>query len=127
MRAYTFNLFHLSSIQQGIQAGHAVDELTPKYILKKSKHRDAVANFLKNHKTYIVLNGGTGQKMLSILRHLKRKDNPFPWAVFKEPDAYNIITSIAILLPEKLYSDELVGSEWESEFLKIKNSCPLAK
>lgn len=128
MRVYTFNLFHLSSIQQGIQAGHAADELTVKYVLKNTKHKKAVSNWLKNHKTIILLNGGTSQKMESILELLNRKDNPFPFAEFKEPDMYNCMTSIAVLLPEKLYSGEIVGySDWEAEFLKVKNSCPLAK
>lgn len=122
MRLYCFTNGWLSSLQNGIQSLHSLAELMIKY--PKSKD---VKDWAKYHKTVIILNGGDSDKMYNILEMMKRNDNPFPWASFNEPSIENALTSIAILLPENLYADELVGSRWESEFLKLKNSCPLAK
>ena len=123
MRMYQFVLTFLKPIQYGIQGGHSVVELMAKY----PKNKD-VREFALKHKTFIVLDGGTYPQMAELLKHISHKSNPYPWAEFREPDMSEtpVLTSIAILLPEKLYSDELVSSEWESRFLKLKGQCRLA-
>ena len=128
MRVYCFNLGILSDKQHGIQSGHAAAKLIRKYqsLPARSKKRKAVEEWADDHVTIIVLNIGTSDNLMELHKHLSLPENPFPWEEFREPDYYNNITSIAVLLPEKLYKDAVIGSEWESKFVKLKEPCRLA-
>ena len=54
LRMYGFTMYNLSEIQKGIQFGHTVVE----YGLKHFKDKD-YQDWANNHKTFIILNGGT--------------------------------------------------------------------
>lgn len=139
MRLYFFNVFHLSPIQQGIQAGHAAVELMLKYPLTDADDLDSpnfnpatlsgdVHDWANVHKTFILLNGGTSNRMATIKGMLESPDNPFAWAEFREPDLENVLTSLCVLLPERMYNGQIsYESLWEVEFTRLRESCPLAR
>ncbi len=120
MRVYTFSHFMLSSIQQGIQAGHAITELFNKYsrydlddllfhTTKSQKLNAECAGMLyewsENHKTHIALNGGNSLGLANLVEEFLDKDNDYPWVTFNEDEDSldSLMTSIAIVLPEKIY------------------------
>jgi hypothetical protein len=95
---YFFVMGNLSGRQQGIQAGHAALEYVDKY--PDSITRD----FIKNHKTFIVLDGGTSSTMLDRMAELE--DLKIDYAEFREPDLNNSVSAIAFLVNEADYNDE---------------------
>lgn len=109
LRLYTFTNFYLSSIQQGIQSGHAAVELFVKYQITKGwKNGEAqmLNEWAANHKTMICLNGGDLQGVMDIAHFFDSPvENPFPWAPFYEDSRSlgNIMTSVAIILPANIY------------------------
>lgn len=134
MRAYFFGNMYLSSIQQGIQAGHVIGEMAVQY----DKDGD-FGTWAEFHKTMILLNGGYASNLESIAEHFSSSDNPFEWGVFRESEeALNsAITSVGIILPENIYSNAsylrtggamALNSipNWEIKLYDILNSCRLA-
>lgn len=113
MRVYTFTHFMLSTMAQGIQAGHAKDELVNKYIYGKSEQRAPemsmnIGNMLQdwsvNYKTHIALNGGETPDLHELIDFLDDGNCPYPWAFFEEDDSLGgLVTSIALVLPDKIY------------------------
>lgn len=104
MRAYFFGNMYLSSIQQGIQAAHVVGD-----IFVKCQGTVQMLNALEwaeNHKTMILLNAGYADEILSLEQLFSSKDNPYPYAMFREEEASlnNAPTSIGIILPERIYN-----------------------
>lgn len=109
MRAYYFGNMYLSSIQQGIQAAHVTHEL-----FLKHKH-DNLANgnyvttklwdWAKNHKTMILLNGGYSAALRELIALFDSPENDYPWTYFCEEEASlnGALTSVGIVLPEKIY------------------------
>src|SRR5271167_740197 len=84
LRLYSFVNFYLSSIQQGIQTGHAAVDLVRKYADRNRYNSDItpenvemVANWADNHKTFIVLNGGDLKSMCTLLVTLEKCGFPF--------------------------------------------------
>ena len=62
LRCYTFTDFMYSSIQQGIQSGHAAVELFNKYLIEEgwqNGYAEVVQDWAANYKTMVCLNGGT--------------------------------------------------------------------
>lgn len=97
MRMYFFVMGNLSGRQQGIQAGHAALE----YVLK---YPDGVTReFIHDHKTFIVLDGGTSGTMLERMAELE--DLKIDYAEFREPDLNNSVSAIAFLVDEEDYDD----------------------
>jgi len=109
---YFLVMYNLSPIQKGIQAGHAALEYAEKF-----GSTNEYQEFIKNHKTFIVLDGGASGNMVS---HTKILDSYcIPYAHFIEPDLNNAISSIAVLAKECDYapgSTTVLG-----EFLKQFN------
>jgi len=99
---------YLSSIQVGIQSAHAQMEMFVKYneTCEDKKARDDLYYWANDHKTMICLNAGFNSEMLSLEEFLKSKDNPYPWAAFRESEEAmgGMLTNIAIVLPEEIYS-----------------------
>lgn len=100
----------LSGICQGIQAGHAALEYAhahkddPRYI-----------DFVENHKTFIVLNGGSDKELAEHKIILERLGIQF--ASFNEPDLNDCLTAIAFLMDECDYADpESLIREWLQGF-----------
>jgi hypothetical protein len=120
MRCVTFNLFHLSSIQQGIQGGHAANAVRNKY-----PRRSDVKTWAHRDLTIIHKNGGDCHGLQEIVDLFKRRDNKFAWAEFREPDMENCRTSVAIVLPERISRGE-VKTEFEEQLRILLKSTKLA-
>jgi hypothetical protein len=124
MRAYFFGNFYLSSIQQGIQAGHCLGQMVVEYgckpngadtmgFVQRTEHyaeqATALATFLTKHKTFILLNGGAQTDLQELYMIIKRgeldEQHQFPYAYFnEEKDALNeSITCVGIVLPKRIY------------------------
>lgn len=104
MRAYFFGNLYLSSIQQGIQAAHAVVDMFVKYKSPCVQY-DILLEWAANHKTMILLNGGYTQEIHNLITFFSEKDNPLPWAPFHESrEALDgALTTVGIILPEEFY------------------------
>lgn len=104
MRFYSFTNFYLSSIQQGIQPGHACVELFLKY-KGDSKQHDILYDWAENHKTFMCMNGGNNASLEDLHSFVEDVNNPYPYAVFYEDEQSlnGVMTSIGMVLPEKIY------------------------
>jgi|688.fasta_scaffold330350_3 hypothetical protein len=102
MRAYFLTNMYLSSIQHGIQSLHALQEINNKY----GTTNELLVDWAENHKTAIVLNGGTSEQMANIVNLLNNETNEYPWAIFNEPSIDNALTSIGIIVPDTIYGRE---------------------
>lgn len=156
LRCYAFVNFYLSSIQQGIQHGHAAVDLVRKYRadgqLFHTLQAEMVAEWADNHKTFITLNGGNFEGIVHSLDVLDKVD--FPYCTFHEDHASlcGLMTCVAVVLPEGIFNARWVetyaGGHWRSEFnrpdgsrvthmfddtepeaqlIKHLRSCPLAR
>lgn len=111
MRAYFFNNMYLSSIQQGIQAAHAVTELAVKYQRCGDGFTPAGTmfyNWAENHKTMILLNGGYASNLQDLYDFIHAglvNEKSYPYAKFHESeDAMGgMLTSVGVVLPAKIY------------------------
>lgn len=100
LRCYTWTIFQLSPIQQGIQSGHAAVELFVKY-----NENQLVDDWARNNKTMVCLNGGDVSSLRDFIEFLSMEENPYPWATFTESEDFlaGITTSVAIILPKRFY------------------------
>lgn len=122
MLMVTFNIFHFSSIQQGIQGGHAANAVRNKYPRRKDVKRWAHKDLTIIHK-----NGGNSQGLADIVKLFSQRDNPYAWEDFREPDAENIRTSVAICVPEHVYEGKSPSSAFEEKLVALIKRCPLAR
>lgn len=113
-RAYSLNNMYLSGIHAGNQSAHSHDEVTLKYLISSIEKNNfdclktnIVMEYIKNHKTMIVLNGGMHGDLLNTLSFLKENEGnlAYPFAEFHESEyALNgALTNITIILPDKIY------------------------
>lgn len=146
-RCYTFTHFMLSSIQQGIQSGHAAMELVNKYydpevVYEQDEYNfETVLNWIKDDKTIVCLNGGNTESLFELESFFNTYKNPFPWVSFREDESSmeGILTSIAIILPDRIYNTDLEElysmasfvpgqfTEYEWELLNRVKSMSLAR
>lgn len=110
MRAYFFGNMYLSSIQQGIQAAHAVADMFVKYD-KVKRHGHSCQNSMlyewaDRHKTMILLNAGYGQEIHNLITFFSEDGNVFPWCPFRESREAldSALTTVGIVLPEEIYN-----------------------
>lgn len=105
MRAYFFGNMYLSSIQQGIQAAHVISDMFVKYAYD-AVEAETVREWATDHKTMILLNGGYSETLRELKRFFDIDENPYPWCAFNEgEDALDgALTSVGIILPEKIYN-----------------------
>lgn len=102
MRLYSICNMYLSSIQNGIQTQHSTVRLFRKYQLQNNvKMLSEIYDWSDNHETTIVLNGGMTEHMDALI--LLIEASGLPWAPFYEPGIGNAMTSISVVIPEKLY------------------------
>ena len=130
MRFYAMGNSYLSSIQQGIQAFHVLGEM----VANRGAEIAMVDEWLHNHKTLVCLNGGNNAKLLTMYEFLSTSDNKYPWAYFNEDEESmgGMMTSIGIIVPEKIYKanlDEPDGSltPWEFELATMLRRMPTAR
>lgn len=115
LRLYCFVNFYLSSIQQGIQTGHAAVDLVRKYTASgnplnsqiTAEKREMVENWADNWKTFIVLNGGSAEGIRNASAIIAGCGD-FPWAKFSEDyqSLDGLQTCIAVILPESIFACE---------------------
>jgi len=77
MRAYFLNNMYLSSIQNGIQAAHAIHTMMVKYDRAASPQ---LWDWAENHQTMIVLSGGMTEHLETALPYVEASG--LPWATF---------------------------------------------
>lgn len=116
-RLYCFNNMYLSGIQNGIQAAHAAVDLVSKYIDPLNNWSNLTTNIVGQwtyDKTMIVLSAGDSEVMEQIYNHMilqditgEGNDEQYPWAAFREDGMDGLLTSIAVVLPKKMYDPEL--------------------
>lgn len=129
-RLYFFVPYNLSPIQQAIQAGHAALEYAHKF-----KDDEQFVDFVKNWKTWIILDGGTtNNKVDNELNHYKGTLNQLETEIIKfnfahrneenfediksshfhEPDLNNALTAVCFIADERVfnYDDYPDFSDW---------------
>jgi len=105
MRAYFFVNKYLSSIQQGIQALHCTHELFVKYnhqVFSNSEEKKMLFDWAENHKTVIILNGGTNEDLITINNLIVNLR--IPNTNFHEEALGNTLTCVGCIVPEYYYS-----------------------
>ena len=113
-KAYFFVPYNISTAQMGIQAGHALG----RYALKYGRHDpdNIVWDFLENHETWIVLDGGTTNEdrdfegiaagtMNQIGDQLLENDIEFSY--FIEPDLNHALSALCFIADERVFDREL--------------------
>jgi hypothetical protein len=113
LRVYTFTHVYLSSIQQGIQSGHAANELVSKYLIEEDDllRRQMVADWSVYGKTIICLNGGNSASLHQIAGEIHTFADEvglLPWAKFYEDrdSMENMLTGVSIVVPEYIWQLE---------------------
>jgi len=125
-RLYFFVPYNISEIQKGIQAGHA----GLRYARKFGEKDPEVWDFIDNHETWIILNGGTtnGRTRPEVI-NLRETEDPYQgslnnlyvkiidWNVknpndhincasFQEPDLNDALTAICFICDERVFNYE---------------------
>lgn len=110
-RFYSLVNFYLSSIQQGIQSGHALGEIVNKNIEQPNEtEKTIIKSFLKNDKTWVVLNGGAHDDIVNFYGFLETNKNYFkyrvPFAPFYEDNKSlgGIMTCVGLIVPEQYFN-----------------------
>ncbi len=129
LRCYTFGDFMYSSIQQGIQAGHASVELFNKYLIEngwQNGYAEVVQDWAANYKTMICLNAGRYQEVLDWLEFFvegeRTGDNSLPYAGFEEEAAQGgRLTTVAAILPERIFNgaQALREQKWNDNYVVV--------
>lgn len=110
LRMYFFVPYNLSPIQQAIQAGHAAQQYDHKY-----RYVELLTEFIENHKTWIILNGGTTNSIRDFdgvsqgtLNQIGDEllENEIDFAYFKEPDLENALTAVCFICDERVWNYE---------------------
>jgi hypothetical protein len=99
-RMYFLVPYNISPIQAGIQAGHALVEYAQDHF-PDNDYQD----FAKNHKTFIILNGGTSSSMEMHNETLELLG--VKHGTFREPDLNNMLSGICFLLEDKHFGFDI--------------------
>src|SRR5277367_6284157 len=115
LRLYSFVNFYLSSIQQGIQTGHAAVDLVRRYRADRipagaawnkdvEDQIDMAVKWADDYKTFIILNGGDADGVIKALSVLSVSG--FPYIEFHEGEEalHGIMTCCAVVLPESIFN-----------------------
>lgn len=105
-RMYCFVERHLSPIDKGIQAAHSIVEYSKEYGNYPSYYR--WANY---DKTIILLNGGNINDLDDICKELN--EWKIKYTLFKEEDLGGIVTSVAVLVDDRVFDEEYYHYEIE--------------
>lgn len=95
-RMYCLVLKQLSPIQKGVQSAHSIVEYANKY-----HNEEPYIIWSRADKTIIMLDGGTLTELNDIIEELD--ENDVKYAVFREEDLGEIVTSISILADERVF------------------------
>lgn len=102
-RMYFFVMYQLKEIHAGIQCGHAVEQYAQNY-----KDDPEYIDYVKNHRTWIVLNGGTTNSNPNNVGTLNQilldlEENNIKHGYFYEPDLNYSLTAVCFLCDERVY------------------------
>lgn len=125
-RMYFFVPYNISDIQKGIQCGHAVEQ----YAFKYGENKNYI-DYVQNHKTWIILDGGTtnghrsahGEAIGTLNQILDSLvENEIEHACFYEPDLNNALTAICFLVDERVFNNEkyLDQEDFYNEFFDFE-------
>lgn len=152
MRAYTFTLWQLRAVAQGIQPAHCLIDMFTKYREHTSVEAKLLYDWAENHKTMICLNGGTagGLKTLWEILEPLAVSLQLPVQKFHEDEESlcGMMTSVGVIVTEDIYTyaaalrskDEQDLVDWYMEYntneyrvasdfimlAKLLNQCSLA-
>lgn len=119
LKVVCFNHSWLTPIRHGIQSGHALVELVRKYqkldLKTTVQQSKMVVKWADKDKTVVVLDGGVTPNLNKIKKLIPKE---LPFAIFREPDCGNMVTSIAVLVP---------SDYWEQQVSEDKDKKSLAR
>jgi hypothetical protein len=111
LRMYFFVPYNISPIQQAIQAGHAALEYADKYCSEEQ-----FIKFVREHKTWVILNGGTTNSKRELGTGIANGSldqiwdvlltNDIPFACFNEPDLNDALTAVCFIASEEVFDYE---------------------
>lgn len=133
MRFYGFGNYYLSSLQQGLQAGHVVGEFMGMLELDSIQFKIA-REWARNHKVMILKNGGNSASLQSIFekfQEFEKQGMTLPYMKFHEDEQSlgGALTYTGIVVPEHIYSqnpEACTLQGWELELFQLCASFPLA-
>jgi hypothetical protein len=109
VRMYFFVPYNISGRQMGIQAGHAA----LRYARKFAAEYPEVWDFVDNHETFIILNGGTTNderdfedKAIGTMNQYADMliDNDIRFSYFQEPDLNHALSALCFLCDERVFN-----------------------
>lgn len=106
-RFYGFGNYYLSSLQQGLQAGHAITELFVNHKVTSSKYKQ-VQEWGANHKTMVLLKGGNSADLANLyefFQDLEKQGMPYPFTKFHEDEVSlgGALTYVGAVFPNEIY------------------------
>lgn len=118
LRMYGIVPYNISDIQKGIQFGHGVVEYSQmvRKVFEKQKNSQLATDiynqyndWAENHKTFIILNGGTTNKQFTKLGTMNQhaetlRNNGIVTAEFFEPDLGDQLTSVNFIVDERVFN-----------------------
>jgi hypothetical protein len=114
LRLYSFVNFYLSPMQKGIQTGHAAVDLMLKYSGRVGNdnsdfQKTMVYDWAKDHKTFIVLDGGNSKSLTQSTDIIF--DAGFPFETFCEDkdSLERLHTCTVVILPEYIFGAKLAS------------------
>lgn len=121
-RMYFFVPYQLTGIQKGIQSGHSALRFALKFGRYNPDH--LIWDFIENHQTWIVLNGGTTNNGLDFDGFSKGTlnkiadqllENDIEFSYFNEPDLQDALTAVCFICDERVFDKvkypELIESQ----------------
>lgn len=108
LRMYFLVPHNISPIQQAIQSGHAALEYADKF-----GSDEEFVRFVREYKTWIILNGGTTNdqrdfedKPLGTLNQIAEQllENDIQFSYFREPDLNNALTAVCFICDERVFN-----------------------
>jgi hypothetical protein len=110
-RMYFLVPYNISGRQMGIQAGHAA----LRYARKYAETDPEVWDFVDNHETFIILNGGTTNQIrdldgvpLGTLDQYADQllEHKIKFTYFNEPDLNGALTALCLIVDERVFNRE---------------------
>jgi hypothetical protein len=110
LRAYFFVPYNISEMQRGVQGIHAAFRYGRKFA-----EDEIFKNFVDNHETVIILNGGTTNDerdfegfAAGTLNHIgdQLNDEGIPFTYFVEPDLNHALTALCFIADERIWNKE---------------------
>lgn len=112
MRGYFLTNMYLSSIQCGIQSAHCIHDMFIAYRqVPTDPANQLLLTWATDHKTMIVLNGGTTENLEEFYEYLMKFNDLYPFDCFNEPGIGDAMTVVGIVLPETMIELMALGDD----------------